>query len=51
MNVMRPYRLGALMTVARELVRYKLDLVGLQEVGKRRHCKSRGLYFFVWKGE
>jgi hypothetical protein len=30
------------MTVARELVSYKLNLVGLQEVGKR----SRGLYFF-----
>jgi hypothetical protein len=27
----------------------KLDLVGLQEVGKSRHCKSRGLYFFIWK--
>jgi hypothetical protein len=39
------------MTVARELARYKLDLVSVQEVrwDKRRHSKSRGLYFFLWK--
>jgi hypothetical protein len=35
------------MTMAREFVSYKLDLVGVQEVGKR----SRGLYFSVWIDE
>jgi hypothetical protein len=35
----------------RELTRYKLDLVGLHEVTwERRHCTSRGLQFFLWKG-
>jgi hypothetical protein len=46
-NVRRTYGLRALMTLARELVSYKLDIVDLQEIGKRR----RGLYFFAWKGE
>jgi hypothetical protein len=31
-NVRSLYRVGSLMTVSRELVRYKLDLVGAQEV-------------------
>jgi hypothetical protein len=31
-NVRSQYRSGSLKTVARELPRYKLDLVGLQEV-------------------
>ena len=31
-NVRSLYRAGSLMTVAKELARYKLDLVGLQEV-------------------
>jgi exonuclease III len=31
-NVRRLYRSRSLMTVARELARYKLDLVGVQEV-------------------
>jgi len=31
-NVRSLYRAGSLMAVARELVRYKLDLVGVQEV-------------------
>ena len=31
-NVMSLYRAGALMAAARELARYKLDLVGVQEV-------------------
>jgi exonuclease III len=31
-NVRRLYRVGSLMTVSRELARYKLDLVGVQEV-------------------
>jgi len=50
-NVMSLYTSGSLTTVARELVRYELDLVGVQEVRLDRggHCKSRGLYFFLWK--
>jgi hypothetical protein len=31
-NVRSLYREGSLMTVSRELARYKLDLVGVQEV-------------------
>jgi hypothetical protein len=31
-NVRSPYRAGSLKTVARELGKYKLDLVGVQEV-------------------
>jgi hypothetical protein len=31
-NVRNLYRVGSLMTVSRELSRYKLDLVGVQEV-------------------
>jgi hypothetical protein len=31
-NVRSLYRPGSLMTVSRELARYKLDLVGVQEV-------------------
>ena len=40
---------GSLMTVAMELERYKLDLVGVQEVrwDKGGTAKKRGLYFFV----
>jgi len=40
------------MTVARELVRYKLDLAGVQEVRweKGGTANRRGLYFFLWKG-
>jgi hypothetical protein len=32
-NVRHLYRIGSLTTVARELGKYKLDLVGVQEVG------------------
>ena len=44
-NVRILYGAGSLMATARELARYKLDLVGLQEArwGKRGHSKSRGL--------
>jgi hypothetical protein len=39
------------MAAARELARYKLDLVGVQEVrwDKGGNGKNRGLYFFLWK--
>jgi hypothetical protein len=46
-NVRSLYRAGSLMAAARELARYKLDLVGVQEV--RWDSKSRGLKFFLWK--
>jgi len=47
-------RSGSHTTVGRELARYKLDLVNVQEVrlgegGNRRHRKSRGLLFFYEK--
>jgi len=43
-NMSSLYRSGSLRSVARELERYKLDLVGLQEVrwDKGGHGKSRG---------
>jgi hypothetical protein len=47
-NVMSLYRIGSLKTVARELGKCKLDLVGVQEV---RREKGRGLYIFLWTGE
>ena len=50
-NVRRLYRSCSLTIVARELVRCKLDLVGVQGVrwDKGGHGKSRGLKFFLWK--
>jgi exonuclease III len=44
-------RSGSLMTVARKLARYKLDLVGLQEVRWDKGCTVRAGYytFFLWK--
>jgi len=47
-SVMILYRCSSLTIVARELVRYKLDLVAVQEVfvGQMGHRQSRGLYFF-----
>jgi len=48
-NVSSVYRSGSLATPARELERYKLDLVGVQEVRWGGGVKSRGLYFFLWK--
>jgi hypothetical protein len=49
-NMRSVYRSGSLMTVARELVMYKLDLVGVQEVRRDKGgTKSRGLYFCIWK--
>ena len=38
LNVRSLYRAGALMAAARELARYKLDLVGVQEV----RCEKEG---------
>jgi len=50
-NVRSLYRTGAFMAAARELARYKLDLVGVQEVRWDRESMVRaGDYnFFLWK--
>jgi hypothetical protein len=46
------YRAGSLMTVLRELSRYRLDLVGVQEVtGRQWHGTSWRINIFLWKGE
>ena len=44
-NVRSLYRAGSLKAAARELARYRLDVVGVQEVrwDKGGHSKSRGL--------
>jgi hypothetical protein len=39
------YRSGSLIRVARELARYKLDLLGIEEV---RWDKGE-IYYFLWK--
>jgi hypothetical protein len=51
-NMRSLYRSGSLMTVARELVRYKLDLVDVQEVRWDKGGTERaGDYtFFYGKG-
>jgi hypothetical protein len=44
------YRSGSLMTVARELARYKLDLVGVQEVRWDKGGTVReGDYTFLYR--
>jgi exonuclease III len=51
-NVRSLYRSGSLMTVARELSKYKSDLVGVQEVGwdKEGTVRAREHTFFYGKG-
>jgi hypothetical protein len=46
-NVMSLYRLGSLTAAARELVRYNVDLVGVQEVrlGKGGTVRARDCVF------
>jgi hypothetical protein len=50
------YRSGSLTTVARELARYKLDLVGVQKVKRNKGGRVRTGYYisgyyslFLWK--
>jgi exonuclease III len=52
-NVRSTYRSGSLMTVARELAKYKLDLVGVQEVrwDKEGTVRATGYIFFYGKGQ
>jgi hypothetical protein len=48
-NVRSLYRAGSLMTVSRELARYKLDLVGVQEVRwEGGGIKPMGEYTFLY---
>jgi hypothetical protein len=57
-NVRNLYRAGSLMTVSRELSRYRLDLVGVQEVrwegsgavpaGECTFCMERGMRTMNW---
>ena len=51
-NVRTLYRVGAIMVAARELARYKLDLVGVQEVRweKVGTVKAGDYSFFYGKG-
>ena len=51
-NVRSPHRAGTLMAVARELARYKLDLVGVQEVrwDKGGTVRAGDYIFFYGKG-
>jgi hypothetical protein len=47
-NVRSLYRAGALMAAARELARYKLDLVGVQEVWEKEGTVKAGDYNFFY---
>jgi len=51
-NVMSLYRAGSITAAARELARYKLDLVGVQEVRwDKRGTVSAGDYIFFIEKE
>jgi hypothetical protein len=50
-NVRSLYWVGAIKSVVGELEKYKLDLVGVQEVGRGGISNSRQLYIFLWKRE
>ena len=51
-NVRSLYRAGSLKAAARELARYKLDVVGVQEVSwdKEGTVRAGDYYFFYGKG-
>ena len=50
-NVRRLYRAGSIRAAARELARYKLHLVGVQEVrwDKGGTVRAGNYIFFLWK--
>jgi exonuclease III len=52
-NVRSMYKSGSLTTVARELAKYKLDLVGVQEVrwDKEGTVRDGEYIFFYGKGQ
>jgi hypothetical protein len=47
-NVGSLYRAGSLMTVAKEISKYKLDLVGMQVRWDRGGTESAGEYIFIY---
>jgi len=51
-NIRSLYRTGSLMAAARELARYKLDVVGVQEVrwDKRDTVRAGDYKFFYGRG-
>ena len=52
-NVRSLYRAGSITVAARELARYKLDLVGVQEArwDKGGTVRAGDYNFFLWKGK
>jgi hypothetical protein len=51
-NVRSLYKAGLLMTVAKVVSEYKLDLVGTEEIRwDRWHLTSRQIHIFLLKGE
>ena len=48
-NVRSLYRSGSFTTAARELARYKLDLVGVQEVRWDKQGIEQEIIIFLWK--
>jgi hypothetical protein len=52
-NMRSLYRVGSLMTVSRELSRYRLDLMGVQEVRWEGSgtLPAEEYIFFLWKRE
>jgi exonuclease III len=52
-NIRNLYRIGSLTTVVRELGKYKLDLVGVQEVRWEKGGTERAeeFYIFLWRRE
>ena len=51
-NVRNLYRSGSLTTVVKELAKFKLDLVGVQEVRwDKGAVKEQGIKFFYEKGK
>jgi exonuclease III len=52
-NVRSLYRAGLFMTVAKEILKYMLDLMGVQEVRWERGGTepAGGMYIFLWKRE
>jgi exonuclease III len=50
-NISSLYRTGSLKTVARELGKYKLDLVGVQEVGWEKGSTERAEDYTFFYGQ
>jgi hypothetical protein len=52
-NIKSMYSVSSLMTVSRELSRYRLDFVGSAggQMGGQWHRTCRGVHVFLWKGE